>query len=101
MVLELHFCQFANMVHIFDVGTRAWQPDPTEGWVGSELVEKLVDGDKVTLVFSLENGEVSKHHHHHPQFQGSSVQHVELEYGNITDNKLPQNTDQDNPDDGS
>lgn len=56
MVLEL---QFANMVHIFDVGTRAWQPDPTEGWVGSELVEKLVDGDKVVLVFSLENGEVS------------------------------------------
>ncbi|OJD27266.1 hypothetical protein ACJ73_01348 [Blastomyces percursus] len=46
------------MVHIFDVGTRAWQPDPTEGWVGSELVEKLVDGDKVTLVFSLENGEI-------------------------------------------
>ncbi|OAX79462.1 hypothetical protein ACJ72_06220 [Emergomyces africanus] len=45
------------MVHIFDVGTRAWQPDPTEGWVGSELVEKLVDGDKVTLIFSLENGE--------------------------------------------
>ncbi|EEH23363.1 hypothetical protein PABG_05574 [Paracoccidioides brasiliensis Pb03] len=45
------------MVHIFDVGTRAWQPDPTEGWVGSEVVEKLVDGDKVTLVFSLDNGE--------------------------------------------
>ncbi|EDN06502.1 hypothetical protein HCAG_03105 [Histoplasma mississippiense (nom. inval.)] len=45
------------MVHIFNVGTRAWQPDPTEGWVGSELVEKLVDGDKVVLVFSLENGE--------------------------------------------
>ncbi|KAK2797755.1 hypothetical protein FQN50_009084 [Emmonsiellopsis sp. PD_5] len=45
------------MAHIFDVGTRAWQPDPTEGWVSSEVVEKLVDGDKVTLVFSLENGE--------------------------------------------
>ncbi|PGH05977.1 hypothetical protein AJ79_06666 [Helicocarpus griseus UAMH5409] len=45
------------MVHIFDIGTRAWQPDPTEGWVGSEVVEKSMDGDKVTLVFSLENGE--------------------------------------------
>ncbi|PGH16914.1 hypothetical protein AJ80_05058 [Polytolypa hystricis UAMH7299] len=45
------------MAHSFDVGTRAWQPDAAEGWVASEVVEKLVDGDKVTLVFSLENGE--------------------------------------------
>lgn len=43
----------------FDVGTRAWQPDPVEGWVASEVVEKKVDGDKVTLVFQLANGEVN------------------------------------------
>lgn len=55
------------MAHNYEVGTRAWQPDPTEGWVASEVKEKLVDGDKVQLVFELENGEVrlSKHHHHH------------------------------------
>lgn len=47
------------MAHSFEVGTRAWQPDQTEGWVASEVVEKVVDGDKVKLVFSLENGEVS------------------------------------------
>lgn len=47
------------MAHLYEVGTRAWQPDPTEGWVASELKEKNVDGDKVSLVFELENGEVS------------------------------------------
>lgn len=46
------------MAHNYEVGTRAWQPDPTEGWVASEVKEKLVDGDKVQLVFILENGEV-------------------------------------------
>jgi myosin-5 len=46
------------MAHIFDVGTRAWQPDAAEGWVASEVVEKLVNGDKVKLIFKLENGEV-------------------------------------------
>ncbi|KAB8077996.1 P-loop containing nucleoside triphosphate hydrolase protein [Aspergillus leporis] len=45
------------MAHNYEVGTRAWQPDPTEGWVASEVTEKLVDGDKVQLVFALENGE--------------------------------------------
>ncbi|KAF7717861.1 Myosin heavy chain-like protein [Penicillium ucsense] len=45
------------MAHIYEVGTRAWQPDPTEGWVASEVKEKLVDGDKVRLLFELENGE--------------------------------------------
>lgn len=45
------------MAHNYEVGTRAWQPDPTEGWVASEVKEKLVDGDKVQLVFILENGE--------------------------------------------
>ncbi|KAJ5081400.1 hypothetical protein NUU61_009664 [Penicillium alfredii] len=45
------------MAHIFEVGTRAWQPDPTDGWLASELKEKLVDGEKVQLVFELENGE--------------------------------------------
>lgn len=46
------------MAHIYEAGTRAWQPDPTEGWVASEVKEKLVDGDKVQLIFELENGEV-------------------------------------------
>ena len=43
----------------YDVGTKAWQPDPTEGWVASEVEQKIVDGDKVKLVFVLANGEVS------------------------------------------
>lgn len=46
------------MSHSYDVGTRAWQPDATEGWVASEVVNKSVDGEKVTLTFKLENGEV-------------------------------------------
>lgn len=46
------------MAHNYEIGTRAWQPEPTEGWVASEVKEKLVDGDKVQLVFELENGEV-------------------------------------------
>ncbi|PSN59854.1 myosin-2 [Corynespora cassiicola Philippines] len=45
------------MAHIYDIGTRAWQPDATEGWVASELTDKQVNGDKVSLVFTLENGE--------------------------------------------
>lgn len=47
------------MAHSYDAGTRAWQPDPTEGWVASEVESKTVDGDKVKLLFRLENGEVS------------------------------------------
>ena len=43
----------------YDVGTKAWQPDQTEGWVASEVTQKRVDGDRVKLVFELENGEVS------------------------------------------
>jgi len=46
------------MAHSYDVGTQAWQPDATEGWVASEVVSKTSDGDKFTLVFSLANGEV-------------------------------------------
>ncbi|OJJ48770.1 hypothetical protein ASPZODRAFT_90600 [Penicilliopsis zonata CBS 506.65] len=45
------------MAHSYDVGTRAWQPDQTEGWVASEVSEKSVDGEKVRLVFAMENGE--------------------------------------------
>jgi myosin-5 len=45
------------MAHIFDIGTRAWQPDTTEGWVASEVTDKQIDGDKVKLVFQLESGE--------------------------------------------
>ncbi|KAH8598030.1 putative myosin MYO2 [Bisporella sp. PMI_857] len=45
------------MAHNYDVGTRAWQPDPTHGWVASEVVSKTAQGDKIVLVFSLDNGE--------------------------------------------
>ncbi|KAF2086888.1 hypothetical protein K490DRAFT_66203 [Saccharata proteae CBS 121410] len=45
------------MAHLYDVGTRAWQPDLEEGWVASEVEQKLVDGDKVKLVFRLASGE--------------------------------------------
>lgn len=46
------------MAHNYDVGTRAWQPSPTEGWVASEVESKSVEGDRVKLVFLLANGEV-------------------------------------------
>lgn len=49
------------MAHSYDVGTKAWQPDATEGWVASEVKEKKVDGDKVLLLFALDNGEVRHH----------------------------------------
>ncbi|KAH8174246.1 myosin head (motor domain) domain-containing protein [Sarocladium implicatum] len=45
------------MASVYDVGTRAWQPDTAEGWVASELVDKSVEGDKAKLTFKLENGE--------------------------------------------
>lgn len=48
------------MAATYDVGTRAWQPDPTEGWVASEVEQKTVDGDKVKLVFQLANGKVRR-----------------------------------------
>lgn len=49
------------MSQTYDVGTRAWQPDPTEGWVASEVISKTINGDKVKLEFQLESGEVSWH----------------------------------------
>ena len=51
------------MAHSYDVGTKAWQPDVTEGWIPSEVVSKKQDGDKVILVFELANGEVSFESH--------------------------------------
>ena len=47
------------MAHNYDFGTRVWQPDATEGWVASEVESKIIEGDKVKLVFQLANGEVS------------------------------------------
>lgn len=47
------------MAHSYDVGTRVWQPDPSEGWIASEVQSKTIEGDKVKLVFQLANGEVS------------------------------------------
>lgn len=46
------------MANNYDVGTRAWQPDPTEGWIASEVERKTVEGDKVKLLFRLANDEV-------------------------------------------
>jgi myosin-5 len=54
------------MAHNYDIGTKAWQPDATEGWVASEVTSKTADGDKIFLVFSLANGEVC---HLEPQIQ--------------------------------
>lgn len=48
------------MSHLYEIGTRAWQSDVAEGWVASELEEKHIEGDKVKLVFRLENGEVRR-----------------------------------------
>ncbi|KAM0813464.1 putative Myosin-2 [Seiridium cardinale] len=48
------------MSQSYDVGTRAWQPDATEGWVPSEVVKKTIDGNKVILEFKLENEEIKK-----------------------------------------
>lgn len=47
------------MSESYDVGTRVWQPDATEGWVASEVVKKKVEGDLVKLDLKLGNGEVS------------------------------------------
>ena len=52
------------MEHMYEIGTRAWQPDAQEGWVASEVVDKRVEGDKVKLVFKLANGEVPKYRLH-------------------------------------
>jgi myosin-5 len=46
------------MVNSYEIGTGVWQPDPTEGWISSEVKERTVNGDKVTIIFLLENGEV-------------------------------------------
>lgn len=54
------------MSQSYDVGTRAWQPDATEGWVASEVVKKTIDGNKVTLEFRLENEEVCLELHERP-----------------------------------
>ncbi|KAK5993148.1 Myosin-2 [Cladobotryum mycophilum] len=45
------------MASTYDVGTRAWQPDATEGWVASELISKTINGSKAQLVFKLDNEE--------------------------------------------
>lgn len=58
MEQDLDDVQTIRMAHSYDVGTRAWQPDATEGWISSEVEQKTVEGDKVKLVFLLANGEV-------------------------------------------
>lgn len=61
------------MAHMYEVGTRAWQPDTTEGWVASEVEEKVVNGDKVKLVFRLDNGEVYSSVHFQPSVRWAAV----------------------------
>ncbi len=56
------------MAHNYDIGTRAWQPDPTEGWIASEVVSKDIKGNKVNLVFQLDKGEVRLHVYSQLQF---------------------------------
>ncbi|KAK3373983.1 P-loop containing nucleoside triphosphate hydrolase protein [Lasiosphaeria ovina] len=46
------------MSESYDVGTRAWQPDATEGWVASKVIKKSIAGSKVNILFELENGEI-------------------------------------------
>lgn len=46
------------MAHLYEVGTRVWQADVTEGWMAADVVKKRIDGDKVVLVCRLINGEV-------------------------------------------
>ncbi len=46
------------MAHNYDVGTKAWQQDPQEGWISSEVVDKKVQTGRVTLRFMLATGEV-------------------------------------------
>ncbi|KAL2067859.1 hypothetical protein VTL71DRAFT_15957 [Oculimacula yallundae] len=48
------------MAHSYDIGTRAWQPDVTDGWVASEVTSKSAEGDKIILIFTLANGETKK-----------------------------------------
>ncbi len=48
------------MAHNYDIGTKAWQPDATEGWVASEVTSKSAEGDKIVLIFTLANGEVRR-----------------------------------------
>ena len=55
---ELILVKAHVMAHNYDVGTRAWQSDFVEGWIASEVAEKRVEGDQVSLIFQLENGEV-------------------------------------------
>lgn len=50
------------MAHNYDIGTQAWQPDLTEGWLASEVESKTIEGDKVKLIFRLANGEVNSSH---------------------------------------
>ncbi|KAK9463558.1 P-loop containing nucleoside triphosphate hydrolase protein, partial [Lipomyces oligophaga] len=47
------------MASRFEVGTRCWQPDDSEGWVAAEIKSKSIDGDKVTLEIALENGNIN------------------------------------------
>ncbi|KKA25976.1 hypothetical protein TD95_002153 [Thielaviopsis punctulata] len=48
------------MSQTYEIGTRAWQPDATDGWVPSELISKNEEGPNVKLVFQLESGETKE-----------------------------------------
>ncbi|KAK9467430.1 P-loop containing nucleoside triphosphate hydrolase protein [Lipomyces arxii] len=44
------------MVSHYEIGTLCWQPDEQEGWIGSVIATKTVEGDSVTLGLTLDNG---------------------------------------------
>lgn len=44
------------MAHSYNIDTGAWVQDTLEGWVSSKVVEKKVNGTKVSLVFELTGG---------------------------------------------
>jgi hypothetical protein len=83
------------MAHSYDVGTRAWQPDPQEGWISSEVEDRKVKGGRVTLRFVLANGEVEYHRQplkdstDHCDVQTKSVETTEAALQDGSDSSLP------------
>jgi myosin-5 len=91
------------MAHLYDVGTKAWLPHPEEEWIASEVKSKKVYGDKVKLVFQLENGEVHTLKGRYPYFKqavcsptflqtktiDTTLQTLENDSDNALDSTLP------------
>lgn len=67
------------MAHLYDIGTRAWQPHAEQEWIASEVTAKNVVGDKVKLVFQLENGEVHAIEGNYSCFKYTVCSHTSLQ----------------------